>query len=334
MEQISNEKLVELIRNTSDQKERKEYLAQLYQENYLYFWKICKRYSAYEDIDDLVQEAFFGLRVAVERYDPDLGVPFVNYASIWVEQAIMAYIESCGHIVRFPRWMNSRILKYEKIRKVFYQEKEREPTDEELADKMSLTLDELETVKRNALIMKTASLDKVISTEDDEVALADVIPDPSDHYEEVTDQIDKDIKCKVIWEEVDKLKDNESQVIREYYLKERTLHEISLDRGCTQENVRQIRNKALSKLRRSYNLKKYADDYLSARAYSGTGLNAFRNTGSSAPERTAIERIDRAIQSHIKRTDRKVRRIEKKYGITLNQFRQDMADKIMRDMKA
>ena len=334
MDNLSNETLVDLIRNASDQKERKGYISELYQSNYLYFWKICKRYSAYEDIDDLVQEAFFGLRIAVERYNPDQGVPFINYAAIWIENSIMKYIETCGHVVRFPRWMNNRIIKYEKARKKFYQENEREPSDQELADLMSLTIEQLNKVKENALIMKTASLDKVISEDDDDISLVDAIPDPIDHYEEITDRMDEDIKRQTIWEEVDRLKENESQVIREYYRNEKTLDDIGQARGCSSENVRQIRDRALSKLKRSNTIQKYANDYLSARAYSGTGLSSFKRTGSSAPERTAIERIDRAIQSHIKRTDREIRRIEKKYGITLNQFRQDMTDKIMRDMNA
>ena len=59
--------------------------------------------------------------------------------------------------------MNNRIIKYEKARKKFYQENEREPSDQELADLMSLTIEQLNKVKENALIMKTASLDKVIS---------------------------------------------------------------------------------------------------------------------------------------------------------------------------
>jgi RNA polymerase primary sigma factor len=281
-----------------------------------------------------MQESFFGLRIAVERYNADQGVPFVNYAAIWIEQTISAYIETCGHVVRFPRWMNSRIIKYEKARKKFYQENEREPSDQELADILNLTLKQLKKVKTNALVMDINSLDKVISAEDDDLSLVDAIPDPIDHYEEITDQMDEDIKRQAVWSEVDRLKENESEVIKEYYLKGRTLDDIGQIRGCSQENVRQIKNKALSKLRRSDKLKRYADDYLSARAYTGTGINSFKRTGTSATERTAIEHIDKVIQSHVRETDRQIRRIEKKYGFTLNQFRKDMTDKILKDMNA
>ncbi len=308
MIEYSNEALVDEIRSTEKKSELKKYLTELYQRNYLYFLKICKRYSAYEEVDDLMQEAYFGLRVAVERYDPDQGVPFINYASIWIESAISAYIEKCGHIVRFPRRMNNIIIKYEQTCKKFYQEHEREPSDQELADAMSLTDKQLEKVKRNALVMNMGSLDKAIGIEDDDLSLVDVIPDPVDHYEEITDQMDEDIKRKEIWEEVDRLKENESHVIREYYLNERTLDDIGQIRSCSKENVRQLRNKALSKLRKSNRLQIYADEYLSARAYTGTGLTSFRNTRTSAPERTAIESIDRDIQSYIRDTDRRIKK--------------------------
>lgn len=332
MTEYNNEALVDAFQHTKNRAEQKQYLTELYQDNYLYFWKICKRYSAYENIDDLMQESFFGLRIAVERYDPDQGVPFIKYAAIWIEQTISAYIESCGHVVRFPRWMNSRIIKYEKARKRFYQENKREPSDQELADILNLTVKQLNKVKTNALVMDVKSLDKIISAEDDDLSLIDVIPDPIDHYEEITDQMDEDIKRQTIREEVDQLKDNEAQIIKEYYFNEKTLEDIGRNRGCTKERVRQIRNRGLSKLKSSVRLQRYADDYMSARAYTGTGINTFKYTGTSATERTAIEHIDKVIQSHVRETDRQIRRIEKKYGITLDQFRHNMTDRIIKDM--
>ena len=333
MTEYNNETLVDAFQHTQNRAEQKQYLAELYQNNYLYFLKICKRYSAYEDIDDLMQEVFFFFRVAVDRYNPEQGVPFINYVAIWIEQSISAYIESCGHVVRFPRWMHTIIIKYEKARKKFYQENEREPSDQELADTLNLTLDQLNKVKTNALVMNINSLDKVISAEDDDLSLVDAIPDTIDHYEEITDQMDEDIKRQAVWSEVDRLKENESEVIKEYYLNERTLDEIGQARGCSSENVRQIRERALSKLRKSRKIIRYADDYLSARAYTGTGINSFKRTGTSATERTAIEHIDKVIQSHVRETERQIRRIEKKYSFTLNQFRQKMTDKILNDMK-
>lgn len=334
MTERTNEVLVKLFQDATDHREQMEYLKELYQDNYLFILKVCRKFSAFEEIDDLAQEAFFGLRIAVERYDPDQGVPFVNYAAIWIEQALRRYLENCGHSVRVPTWMYVRIIKYEKVKAKLIQEYGREPSDLELADAMSLTVKQLEKVKMNALVMNTTSLDKTISTENDDITLLDSIPDPVDHYEEISDQMDEDIKYDIIWDEVDRLKENESQIIREYYLNEGTLDDIGQGRGCSSENVRQIRDRALSKLRRSGNIQRYADDYLSARAYNGVGLSSFRNTGTSATERTAIERIDHVIQSQIRKTDRQIRKIKKKHGITLNQFRQNMTDKILRDMKA
>lgn len=324
MTEHTNESLVDAIRRTENEAEKKVYLAELYQNNYFYFWKICKRYSAYENIDDLMQESFFGLWTAVERYDAKQGIPFVNYSAIWIEQTISAYIETCGHVVRVPRWMNNRIIRYEKARKKFYQENEREPSDKELADIMKLTIKQLEKIKKNALVIDAKSLDKVISTEDGDLALIDIIPDPIDRYEENIDQMDEDIKRKIIWDEVDRLKENESQVIKDCYLKGKTLNDIGKDRGCSHENIRQIRDRALSKLKESQVIQKYADDYLSATTH----------TGIDKTERKKKKHTNTAIQSHVKEAGRQTRRIEKIQGITLNQFRQNMTDKIMRDLSS
>lgn len=228
--------------------------------------------------------------------------------------------------------MYVRIIKYEKVKAKLIQEYGREPSDMELADAMSLTVKQLEKVKMNALVMNTTSLDKAISTENDDITLLDAIPDPVDHYEDLNERIDRNIFEADIWDEVDKLKGREAEVIKEYFIAERTLDEIGNSRGITKERVRQLRNRGLDKLQKSKVLNLYRDEYCH-RGYVGTGLRAFRNTGTSATERTAIEHIDHVIQSQIRKTDRQIKRIEKKHGITLNQFRQDMTDKILRDMK-
>lgn len=94
MTERTNEVLVKLFQDATDHRERMDYLKELYQDNYLFILKVCRKFSAFEEIDDLTQEAFLGLRIAVERYDPDQGVPFVNYAAIWIEQALRRYLEN------------------------------------------------------------------------------------------------------------------------------------------------------------------------------------------------------------------------------------------------
>ena len=111
MEKQTNETLVDIIRNEKSADQMK-HLADLYQQNYPYIMRICKKYSGHEELDDLMQEAFFGLRIAVDRYEADQGTPFINYAAIWIEQVIQRYIENCGNVIRVPTYLHTNIIKY------------------------------------------------------------------------------------------------------------------------------------------------------------------------------------------------------------------------------
>ena len=328
MTEYTNETLVDLIRN-GDTKDRKEYLAILYEQNYLYIRKICKRYSVSEDIDDLTQEAFFGIRIAVDRYEPDQGVPFINYASIWIENVIRRYVYTCGTVIRIPNNMKRSIIKYQMTVKDFYKNHGREPLDQELRELLSLNDKQLDILKERAITEKVLSLDKTISTEDETFTLSDVVIDPEDHYEDITNQMDDEQKRRDVWEAVSTLDDRKADIIEKRYKDNMSLSQIGNALGLSKERIRQIENKALKQLSRSEKIKAYESEYLSARAYTGTGLSTFINTGTSAPERVAIERYEHDIAKHMKDIERTIRLMKDKYGIILgDEFRKEQLDKI------
>jgi len=308
MTEYTNEELVAIIQNTSDHSKRMDYLTTLFLQNHQYFMKICKRFAVHDDLDDLMQESFIAIITAVERYDPGQGVPFVNYAAIWIEAKIKKYIGNCNSVLRLPVNLRSVLLKYVKTEKSFEIENGRKPTDEEMMKLLSLTSKQLEKVKSKAILLDILSIDRSANSLNGHTTYAELILDPVDHYEEITEQIDEDIKKQVIWDEVDKLKDNEAEVVRSYFKDEKSLAMIGADRNCSSENIRQIRDRALRNLRRSRKILQYADEYLSAKAYTGTGLTSFRNTGTSAPERVAIEHVDQ-MRNHERAVNREARRI-------------------------
>ena len=318
MTEYTNETLVDLIKTATEKADRKEYLEALYQQNYMYIRKMCKRYagrSGQDDIDDLTQEAFFGLRVAVDRYDPEQGTPFINYAATWIDQVLHRYLENCGNVIRVPTYLYNSILKYRKTEKVFLQDHGRMPTDDELIELMSLKDHaQLRRIKDRADILGSLSLDKQVISEDGAETFADVIPDPADHYEEVTDQMDEDQKRREVWEEVDALGDRKAKVVKMRFRDNMTLEAIGEVYGVSRERARQIQNAALKELSRSEKLRMWngSDDYLSAKAYSGTGLSTFRNTGMSSPERAVIDIYNQSVRSHVRKTERRYKRMQKK----------------------
>ena len=332
MTTYDNETLVDLIRNGAA-KDRKDYLTMLYNQNYPYIRKICKRFSGIEEIDDLMQEAYFGLRIAVSKYDDAQGVPFINYAAIWIEQVVKRYIADCGNVVRLPVYLREGINKYKYTVKAFTQENGREPTDQELRSLLSLTERQFERLKDRVILDSTLSLDTKVTAEDGAGAMTfvETIADPEDHYEEIDNRIDREIFNNDVWNEVDRLRDREAEIIKEYFIEEKTLDDIGISKGITRERVRQIRNRGLDKLKQSKLLNTYREE-LCQKGYNAVGLRAYRNTGTSSTERTAIKLYNYGITKNVNDVEKTIKRAKKKYGITLDEFRQSLTDKITETM--
>ena len=309
----TNETLAILIQNAPSKADRMQYLTELYQSNYPYIMKVCRRFAGHEELDDLMQEAYFGLTIAADRYDPEQGIPFINYAAIWIEQAVQRYLENCGNIIRVPAYLHRNIIKYLQTEKAFLQDHGRKPSDQELIELLSLKNPaQLNRIKYRVEILRPLSLDKSIVSEEASETFADTLPDPVDHYEELSEQMDADRRKQDVWDEVDALDNKKAEIIRKRFIDNMTLKQIGEVLGVTNEAVRQSQDKALKQLSRSEKLRRYADDYLSAKAYSGISLTAYRNTGTSATERTAIENYEHTIQTHVRNTERTLSRLKKR----------------------
>ena len=72
----------------------------LWQQCQRFIFTIAKRYSAYEDMEDLTQQGYIGLCNAVDGYDPDSETPFINYAAFWIRQSMQRYIDECSGLVK------------------------------------------------------------------------------------------------------------------------------------------------------------------------------------------------------------------------------------------
>lgn len=118
-QKMSNKQLVLRIKageNVADN------MLQLWQQNQGFIRSIAKKYAAYEEIEDLIQQGYFGMCNAVNGYDPENGVSFLHYASFWIRQSIHGYIEDCGKIVRLPRHFRGKLTKYKQFTAAMYAE--------------------------------------------------------------------------------------------------------------------------------------------------------------------------------------------------------------------
>ena len=227
-----------------------EALEKLTRANLRFVVSVAKQYQNQGlSLPDLINEGNLGLIKAAEKFDETRGFKFISYAVWWIRQSILQALAEQSRIVRLPLNQVGSLNKINKALGKFEQEYERQPSNEELAEMIDIPKDKISDTLRVG--SRHVSVDAPF-VEGEDNSLLDVLPNddsPSADKTLVNESLNTEIERAL-----STLTDREREIIKSFFgigCQEMTLEEIGEKFGLTRERVRQIKEKAIRRLRHS-----------------------------------------------------------------------------------
>jgi len=227
-------------------------LDQLVQANLRFVVSIAKQYANQGlSLEDLINEGNLGLIKAAHRFDEERGFKFISYAVWWIRQAMLQSLAEHSRIVRLPLNRAGTLYRIGKVSRQLDQELGRAPSPDEIAARLNISAQE---VQETMVIANThVSLDDPYSADKDDTALVDHLaaegqesPDEGTYTAALSDDLDRALGT---------LSDRERRVLAMYFGlggdEPMTLEDIGRKLGLTRERIRQIKEKAIQRLRHS-----------------------------------------------------------------------------------
>ncbi len=227
-------------------------LDKLTKANLRFVVSVAKQYQGHGlTLSDLINEGNVGLIKAAKKFDETKGFKFISYAVWWIRQSIMLAIVEHSRLIRLPLNKAGNVSKVNRMSSKFEQEFEREPTSQEIADVLHLKDADVKDIIRSNI--KPVSMDAPLSSDGDDGSMADLLQDKN---EATPDQLllSESLKSEIATA-LQILTEREAEVVAAYYgingFPIMSVDEIAQKFNLSRERVRQIKERAIRRLRKS-----------------------------------------------------------------------------------
>lgn len=203
--------------------------------------KLSMHLGQHVEFEDLVSYGIFGLIDAIDKYDVDKGVKFETYAGVRIRGAIIDNIRKMDWVPRTLRQKNKQL---ENVYLELEKELGRDPTDEEISERLNISIDETQDLIKKSSVVSLVSLDDYLDQNQETGFMGS---DKTRETPETAYEIEE-VK-QMLADAIDKLSEKEQKVVSLYYFEELSLKEISQIMGVTESRISQIHSKAVLRLK-------------------------------------------------------------------------------------
>lgn len=284
---MTNEELVEKIQAGEDVQTN---MGLLYQQNQPLIYKFALPYSEMMDINDLMQEAYFGLVKAVEKYDSKKEFKFMTYAEWNIRGHLQRYCYNFGKNRRIPVHMIERMSKYHDIIRKYEDEYGEKPSDNYIKQELQINTNQLKAVWKTIQLCNTVSFDDIIPGTD--LTIAETVADETDFQEEIIQKISEEQVNSSVWKCVDELPSKMKDIIHLRYENGLSQKSVAECFGISMSGIQQYEHRAYQLLKVRDEIQKAAEFYgcdNNSTLYHDT-LSFYKNHGMSAVEYMVIKK--------------------------------------------
>lgn len=294
---MTNEELHQKIRTEGDPGDK--LIMQLWEHNKGTIIKIIKATGSRHEIEDLLQECWFGFDKAVRTYNPGKGYSFSTHVKLIVHSHLVGYLFTNEKSVKISGWTARKVLYYNRFTRDYYHNCGEYPTDETIMSALKISEYQLNSIRKAIQHNKTESLDKNVYDDNTETLADQLITEDNSAENTAVENVFIQERRAAVLKAVNSLRKRQREAVLLNHYAGLTCSQIAEIKGLSRNSVKSYLLKGQRNIKKRYGreLSQFIDLRTTyTKGIQGTGTGTFRRTGTSATERTALWEIEKETE--------------------------------------